>query len=58
MKKKEKAWVGIGIGTGKFGEEQLKTDIKKQREARSIFNMPPPKQKEEEYVWDGNLGYD
>lgn len=43
MKKKENGWVGVGIGSGKFGEEELKKDIKKTREARSIFNMPPEK---------------
>lgn len=50
LKKKEQKWVGIGLGSGQFGEEQLKTDIKKQREARSIFNEPPKKQKDDEII--------
>lgn len=53
MKKKEKEWVGIGIGSGKFGEEELRKDIQKQREGRSIFNAPPPKIVEEDYDSEG-----
>jgi hypothetical protein len=50
--KKENGWIGIGIGSGKFGEEELKKEIKKKREARSIFNLPPEKPKEEEINFD------
>ena len=44
--------MGIGLGKGHFGEEEFMKDVKKKREARSIFNMPPPKQVEEEYDSD------
>ncbi|CAI2374055.1 unnamed protein product [Moneuplotes crassus] len=52
FKKKEQGWIGIGIGGGRFGEEELRRDILKKREARSIFNMPPEKPTEEEYDSD------
>eukprot|EP00343_Euplotes_focardii_P002222 CAMPEP_0205802642 /NCGR_PEP_ID=MMETSP0205-20121125/5036_1 /ASSEMBLY_ACC=CAM_ASM_000278 /TAXON_ID=36767 /ORGANISM="Euplotes focardii, Strain TN1" /LENGTH=83 /DNA_ID=CAMNT_0053069405 /DNA_START=203 /DNA_END=451 /DNA_ORIENTATION=- len=45
-KKKEHEWIGIGLGSGKFGEEELKKDIKKKREAKSIFNKAPAKKEE------------
>ena len=48
--KLENGWIGIGIGSGRFGEDELKKDLNKKKEMRSMFNMPPDKPPEPD--WD------
>ena len=54
LKQLENGWVGIGLGSGKFGEDELKRSIGKKREYRSIvieeYLLDKPKHEEEEYA--------
>lgn len=53
LKKLENGWVGVGIGSGKFGEDELKRDIKKKKEYRSIlieeYLLDKPKPADDDY---------
>ena len=47
ISKREKGWIGIGFGTGKYAEDEVKKELIKKKEVKSIFNVPKEKKIEE-----------